>query len=68
MQIVVFLVRQSNNNNNNNNNNNRFSALDGSRNIEDLKGLREPVCTATPTSGVHEVCILQLLSFRRRAR
>ena len=33
-----------------------ISALEGSRNVEDLKGLTEPVCTATPTPGVHEVC------------
>ena len=39
-----------------------FSAIEGSRNIEDLKGMTEPVCTATPMPGVHEVRILQLLT------
>ena len=39
-----------------------FSAIEGSRNIEDLKGITEPVCTATPMPGVHEVRILQLLT------
>ena len=38
-----------------------ISALEGSRNVEDLMGLTEPVCTATPTPGVHEVCLYENL-------